>query len=295
MKSLGWRQRLQQTKSNQHIENRRSSIIQVSYTILQDPFISPFLTTITDKTISDNKDAANKKFQEIAFAYAILSDERRRKRYDTTGNTAESLDLDDDDFNWTDFFREQYAAVVTGEALEKIKKDYQGSDEERTDILGAYGKYKGDVDKIYENVMCSNVLDDDERFRKIIDDAIAAGEVTSHKKYTQESEAKKQRRVTKAKKEEGEAMELAEELGVKDKLFGTDSKGKKSQKGENEAGLAALIQQRQKGREENFFDNLEAKYAGGKKPRKRPVNEPAEEAFQKNAVIGKKKQRASKT
>ena len=252
--------------------------------------ISSALTLVSDKATPDNKDAANKKFQEIAFAYAILSDERRRKRYDTTGNTSESLDLDDDDFNWTDFFREQYASVVTAEALDRIKNDYQGSDEERMDILGAYEMYKGDMDKIYEVVMCSNVLDDDERLRKIINDAIAAGEATPHKKYTQESEAKKQRRVTKAKNEEGKAMELAEELGVKEKLFGTDSKGKKS----NEAGLAALIQQRQKGRQENFFDNLEAKYAGGKKPKRRAVDEPPEEAFQKNAAIGKKKHRANK-
>jgi DnaJ family protein C protein 9 len=264
-------------------------------TSLRHLLISSALTLVSDKATPDNKDAANKKFQEIAFAYAILSDERRRKRYDTTGNTSESLDLDDDDFNWTDFFREQYASVVTAEALDRIKKDYQGSDEERMDILGAYEMYKGDMDKIYEDVMCSNVLDDDERLRKIIDDAIAAGEATPHKKYTQESEAKKQRRVTKAKNEEGEAMELAEELGVKEKLFGTNSKGKKSNKGGNdEAGLAALIQQRQKGRQENFFENLEAKYAGGKKPKRRAVDEPPEEAFQKNAAIGKKKHRANK-
>jgi DnaJ family protein C protein 9 len=295
MKSWEWKRSQQQTRSNQHIESRHLSIIQVRMTSLRYLLISSALTLVSDKATPDNKDAANKKFQEIAFAYAILSDERRRKRYDTTGNTSESLDLDDDDFNWTDFFREQYASVVTAEALDRIKKDYQGSDEERMDILGAYEMYKGDMDKIYEDVMCSNVLDDDERLRKIINDAIAAGEATPHKKYTQESEAKKQRRVTKAKNEEGEAMKLAEELGVKEKLFGTDSEGKKSNKGGNgEAGLAALIQQRQKGRQENFFDNLEAKYAGGKKPKRRAVDEPPEEAFQKNAAIGKKKHRANK-
>ena len=100
-------------------------------TSLRRLLISSALTLVSDKATPDNKDAANKKFQEIAFAYAILSDERRRKRYDTTGNTSESLDLDDDDFNWTDFFREQYASVVTAEALDGIRKDYQGSDEEK--------------------------------------------------------------------------------------------------------------------------------------------------------------------
>lgn len=185
--------------------------------------------------------------------------------------------------------------MVNGEALDKIKREYQGSDEERTDILKAYDEYKGDMDKIYEDIMCSNVLDDDERFRKIIEDAIAAKEVPSHKKYTQESESKKLRRAKQAKKEETEAMKLAEELGVKDKLFGTDSKTKKNKKGgDDEAGLAALIQQRQKSREENFFDNLEAKYAGGKKPKKRPIEEPPEDAFRKNAAMGRRQHKGSK-
>jgi DnaJ family protein C protein 9 len=185
--------------------------------------------------------------------------------------------------------------VVNGEALDKIKREYQGSGEERTDILKAYDEYKGDMDKIYEDIMCSNVLDDDERFRKIIDGAIAAKEVPSHKKYTQESESKKLRRAKKAKNEEAEAMQFAEELGVKEKLFGSDSKTKKNRKGgDDESGLAALIQQRQKSREENFFDNLEAKYAGGKKPKKRPMDEPPEEAFRMNASIGKRQQKGSK-
>ena len=40
-----------------------------------------------DKASPEDKDSAHTKFQEIAFAYAILSDQRRRKRYDTTGRT----------------------------------------------------------------------------------------------------------------------------------------------------------------------------------------------------------------
>src|ERR1700761_1323899 len=65
-----------------------------------------------DKAAPEDRDTAHTKFQEIAFAYAILSDPRRRSRYDTTGRTEESLDIDDDDFNWTDFFRTQYKEVV---------------------------------------------------------------------------------------------------------------------------------------------------------------------------------------
>lgn len=232
-----------------------------------------------DKATEDEKDAAHHKFQEIALAYAILSDERRRKRYDTTGNTSESLDLEDDDFNWTDFFREQTAAMVDGAMIEKIKKEYQGSSEEEEDILGAYEEFEGDMDAIYEQIMCSNVLEDDERFRKIIDDAIKDGRVESYKSYTKETKASRKKRVANAKAEEGEAMELAEELGVKDKLFGNGKASKK--KGNDDDALKALIQQRQQSRGESFMANLEAKYGGGGKRKK--VDEPSEEAFAKNA------------
>ena len=235
-----------------------------------------------DKAPPEQKDEANKKFQEIALAYAILSDERRRKRYDTTGNTSESLDLEDDDFNWTDYFREQTAAMVDGGLIDQIKREYQGSEEEKDDVLAAYDEFEGDMDAVYEQIMCSNVLDDDERFRGIIDSAIKDKTVESYKRYTKESKASRRARADKARKEADEAMELAEELGVKDKLFG-NGKATGGKKGGDEDALAALIQQRQKGRAENFFDDLEAKYAGGGKSGKRKDNEPSEEAFQKNA------------
>lgn len=242
-----------------------------------------------DKASEDEKDAAHHKFQEIALAYAILSDERRKKRYDTTGNTSESLDLEDDDFNWTDFFREQTAAMVDGAMIDKIKKEYQGSEEEKDDVLQAYETFEGDMDAVYEQVMCSNVLDDDARFRDIIDAAIKNKTVPSFKTYTKESQASRKQRVTKAKAEEGEAMELAEELGVKDKLFGAGSKKKKSN---DEDALKALIQSRGKSRSDNFLANLEAKYGGGengKKSKRKDPEEPPEELFARNAKKTKSK------
>ena len=231
-----------------------------------------------DKAGAEEKETAHQKFQEIAFAYAILSDERRRKRYDTTGNTSESLDLEDDDFNWTDFFREQTASMVDGAMIEKIKQEYQGSDEEQEDVLNAYEESEGNMDAIYEQVMCSNVLEDDERFRKIIDQAIKDGRVQAHKSYTNESKASKKKRVANAKAEESEAMELADELGVKDKLFGNGKKGKKKENDDD--ALKAIIQQRQQSRGDSFLANLEAKYGGGGK---RKDQEPPEEAFARNA------------
>ncbi|KAJ9201234.1 DnaJ domain-containing protein [Paecilomyces variotii] len=245
-----------------------------------------------DKAQADQKDEANKKFQEIAFAYAILSDERRRRRYDLTGNTSETLDLEDDDFNWMEFYREQFSSMVDSSAIEKIKKEYQGSDQERQDLLAAFERHKGNMDLVYETVMLSSILDDDERFRRIIDDAIQKKEVTAWDEYVNESKVTRDRRLENARKEAAEAEELAKDLGVEDKLSGKGrGKGKKkkaTKADDNE--LAALIQQRQQSRAANFFDDLEAKYAqpkkGSGKSKKRRADEPPEEAF---AAVGARK------
>ncbi|ETI20654.1 hypothetical protein G647_06996 [Cladophialophora carrionii CBS 160.54] len=243
-----------------------------------------------DKARAEDRETAHKTFQEIAFAYAILSDERRRKRFDATGNTAESANFDDDDFNWVDFFREQSENVVRGEMIEQVKKEYQGSDEERDDVLAAYEQNEGDMDAVFESVMCSEVLADEERFRNIIKDAIARGEVEAYDRFTKESKKSREKRKTNAKKEEAEAMELARELGVEDKLFEKKETSKRSKKGEgDDNALKALIQQRQQSRAQNFFDDLEAKYGTGpKKGKRKDMDEPPEEAFQKNSKKGRK-------
>lgn len=249
-----------------------------------------------DKVSPADRETAHQKFQEIAFAYAILSDERRRKRYDATGNTAESANVEDDDFNWTDFFREMSAQVVSGDLIDQVKNEYQGSEEERDDVLQAYTDFQGDMDAVFETVMCSEVLADDARFRAMIDAAIAEGQVESYSKYVKENKSSRDRRKTRARAEAAEAMELAEELGIKDKLFGTSTKdgsNKKKKKregaGDGDDALKALIMQRQQSRAQNFFDDLEAKYGGAAKgPKRKKVDEPPEEAFQKNAKKGKK-------
>ncbi|KAL1652343.1 hypothetical protein SLS58_000470 [Diplodia intermedia] len=235
---------------------------------------------------AEDKEAAHNRFQEIAFAYAILSDPRRRSRYDTTGRTEETVDLDDDDFNWTEYYREQYEGIVTAEAIEKFKNEYKGGDEERNDLIDAYKKFKGNMNKMYEVVMLSNPVEDEDRFRAILDAAIADGTVPAHKKYTEEPERSRRKRMKNVNKEAKEADDAAKEMA------GT-KKNKKKAQGDGDLGdLAALIQQRQKkGRSESFLDQLEAKYApDSNKGKKRapPMDEPPEEAFQRTASRAKK-------
>lgn len=254
---------------------------------------------ILDKAHPDAKDTAHTKFQEIAFAYAILSDERRRKRYDTTGNTAESLDIDDDAFNWIDFFRAQWAEAVTGERLNNFKSTYQNSDEEKRDVLAAYRSSKGKLNSIFNAVMLSNPLDDEDRFRGYIDQAIEDEDVEAYDAYVHEPKAAREKRFKRAKKESEGAKEHAKTLGVYDSLFGEGKGGKPGKSGKAskkakadaaEPDLAALIQQRAKGRAGTFLENLEAKYARGKNGKKQEaMDEPSEEAFQKAAARMKKR------
>lgn len=215
----------------------------------------------------------------IGLAYSVLSDPSRRKRYDATGSVENTLREDGDGFNWSDFYQEQYRDAVSENAIQEFAAKYKGSDEEKDDLLVAYEKYKGDMTKIYESVMVSNVLEDDDRFRSILDEAIASGDVEAYKAYTKESKKAKNARVKAAKEEATEAEEYAKELGVHDKLFGgkKDKKGSKGKKGSSEDDLAALIRRNQEGRS-GFLDKLAAKYAGGDE------DEPSEEAFQAAAA-----------
>ncbi|KAF6240560.1 hypothetical protein HO173_001229 [Letharia columbiana] len=252
-----------------------------------------------DKAHPDAKDTAHAKFQEIAFAYAILSDERRRKRYDTTGNTSESLDLEDDDFNWTDFFRAQWADTVTSTTIGSFKDRYQGSDEEKRDVLVSYTQAQGKLNSVFSQVMLSNPLHDEDRFREYIDHAIEDGEVEAYDAYAKEPQKQRDQRQARAKRDGKEAEDYAKKLGKYDQIFG-DGSGKSNKKGSKQdegPDLTELIQQRQRSRADTFLDDLEAKYVEPKRSsakrqngKKRKLEEPPEELFQRSQ---QKKQKAA--
>ncbi|EGX90896.1 DnaJ domain protein [Cordyceps militaris CM01] len=250
-----------------------------------------------DKVADSERAQAHETFQSVACAYAVLSDPARRKRYDTTGSTAESI-IDTDGFNWSDFYREQFKDAISSDAIELFSRTYKGSDEEQDDVLAAYEQCAGDLDALFEHVILSSVVDDEERFRAIIDKAIQDEDVPAFKAYTKEPKLKRAARLKRARGEAAEAEDYAKELGVHEQIFG-GKKGKKNGKaGSSEDALAALIQKRQQNRSESFFDHLEAKYGApgkGKKGKKRVVEEePSEEAFEAAAAklkSGSKKRR----
>jgi DnaJ homolog subfamily C member 9 len=206
----------------------------------------------------DNKEEANVKFQEIAFAYAVLSDEARRRRYDNTGSLEE---VEDGDFDWKSYFQELWDGIVNGDTIKEFLKTYQGiclrvtilrvgTEEEVGDVLQAYEDGEGSVQFIMENIMgCS--YEDEPRFIEIVNDGIKEGKVEEFPKWKKDTTEKAvSKRKKAAEKEAKEAEELSKELGL-------DKRADKMSEGE----LGQLIMQRQKGRLDNLLEKLEAEAA----------------------------------
>lgn len=181
---------------------------------------------------------------------------------------------------------------MTGERLDNIKSTYQNSDEEKRDVLSAYKSSKGKLNSIFNNIMLSNPLDDEDRFREYIDQAIKDGDVEAFDAYVHEPKGARAKRLKRAKKESEDAEEHAKNIGVYHSFFGDVEPGKSRKKAKADAGepdLAALLQQRAKGRAATFLENLEAKYAGGGKKTRKNEGEPSEEAFQQTSARIKKR------
>ncbi|KFV65933.1 DnaJ subfamily C member 9, partial [Dryobates pubescens] len=145
---------------------------------------------------------------------------------------------------------------ITVKDIEDFEKSYKGSEEELADIKAAYMDFEGDMDRIMESVLCVDYTDEP-RIRQILEQAIDAGEVPSHKAFVKESKQKMTARKRRVEKEAKEAEKTKDELG----LGGEDD-------------LKALIQSRNKDRKkemDDFLAQLEAKYGsnakkGGRKP-----------------------------
>lgn len=221
----------------------------------------------------------------------MLSDEVRRRKFDSTGSTRELMFGEgQDDFDWNEYFKTLWTGEVSRKTLDDFKLTYQNSDDERQDILAAYQETEGELSGIFEHVPCCEFIADEQRFITIIDQAIKDGELNQTDNWTRSKGDKAGRKALrqKAKGEAAEAEKLAKELGVWDDLFGDKSKPatqkkrgtKKDNSGdepEDTGALAALIQRKNSNRASGFDDmiaRLEAK-AGVK------TKAPTDEEFEK--------------
>lgn len=65
------------------------------------------------------------KFHQIGFAYTVLNDEKRRKKYDNTGRTDESMF--DGEADWNAYFKELWSGEVNGQTLDEFRMEYKGT------------------------------------------------------------------------------------------------------------------------------------------------------------------------
>lgn len=193
------------------------------------------------------EDETTEKFQALSRINEILSDPETRRVYDDTG------EVDDDsvpsDRDWTEYWRLLYRKV-SEEDVKEFYEEYKGSEEEMEDLKAGYIASEGDMDKIMEMVLCASVLDDEDRFRAILDEWIEKGDVPKYKAYVRETKAKREHRHKKAAKEAEEAKKLLADMGSNDM----------------DSDLSKAIKKRGKERQqemESFFDQLERRYAGG--------------------------------
>ncbi|KAF8559565.1 DnaJ-domain-containing protein [Imleria badia] len=237
---------------------------------------------------------ALKRFQQIGFAYAILSDEKRRKKYDRTGTTGEGLIDPGDEGGWDAYFEDLFDRVTRGR-LDEMKKEYQGSSEEVEDLMAAYHETEGSLDEIMKRIPHSTA-EDEPRFIHTLSKLIADAKLPDLPLWQSSSADEKAKLVRKkqTQKEAKEAEELAKDLGVWDEFYGSGKvgarkgKGKQKEKEKDDTGdedvsaLQALILQRKKARN-GFLDNLAAKY----------MDMDEEQTARKSGAKGKKRKKAT--
>ncbi|KAG5416230.1 hypothetical protein IGI04_003797 [Brassica rapa subsp. trilocularis] len=204
-----------------------------------------------DKNKDDQE--AKEKFQQLQKVISILGDEEKRAVYDQTGSV-DDADLSGDVVdNLRDFFNALYKKV-TEEDIEEFEENYRGSESEKKDLIELYTKFKGKMSRLFCSMLCSDPKLDSHRFKDIIDEAIAAGEVKSTKAY---------------KKWAKEISEI--------KPPTSPQKMRHKAKEGAETDLYALISQRRDSRKEKFdtmFSSLASRYGSS------ADTEPNEEEFE---------------
>lgn len=205
-----------------------------------------------DKNPGDEE--AKEKFQQLQKVISILGDEEKRALYDQTGC------IDDDDLvgdvaqNLHEYFRALYKKVTEAD-IEEFEANYRGSDSEKKDLIELYSRYKGNMNRLFCSMLCSDPRLDSHRFKDILDEAIASGELKSTKSYT------------KWAKKVSETKPPTSPLRKK-------SKSSK----QSEPDLYAIISQRRNERKDQFdsmFSSLVSKYGGSN-----DASIPTEEEFE---------------
>ncbi|RXH81156.1 hypothetical protein DVH24_005070 [Malus domestica] len=155
--------------------------------------------------------------------------------------------------NLQEYFRVIYKKVTEAD-IEEFEANYKGSDSEKKDLIELYSQYKGNMNRVFCSMICSDPKLDSHRFKDILDEAIAAGELKSTKAY-----------VKWAKK-------------VSETKPPTSPLRRKNKAKKQTEDLYAIISQRRSERKNQFdcmFSSLVSRYGGNT-----AASEPTEEEFE---------------
>lgn len=210
---------------------------------------------------------ANEQFQHLAKVHAVLSDPKKRERYDRHGPLDDQEDTEE--FNdCYDYWRSVFPAFSEND-IEKFKEEYVGSSMEDDDLTGAYHKHKGDMALVMDCVPYAEA-DQLKRLTKRLTVLVSEGkaEETWLGQVTITSKGLEKKLNKRANKEAKEAEVERARLGLSAD-FGSGKKGEKE--GDVPADLFAVIQQRQQNRQSqqgSFLDQLAEKYGKPAKKKK---------------------------
>ncbi|XWS59187.1 hypothetical protein CRYUN_Cryun08bG0100300 [Craigia yunnanensis] len=192
-----------------------------------------------DKNPGDEE--AKEKFQQLQKVISILGDEEKRAVYDQTG-CVEDADLAGDVVqNLKNFFKAMYKKVTEAD-IEEFEANYRGSGSEKKDLIDLYKKCKGNMNKLFCSMLCSDPKLDSHRFKDMLDEAIASGELKETKAYQKWANKVSQ---------------------IKPPSSPLRRKGKSNK--QSESDLFAIISQRRNERKDQFdsmFSSLVSKYGG---------------------------------
>lgn len=194
---------------------------------------------------------ATKHFQQLQAAYAVLSDPKKRERYDRTGET-------DDDALEGKSYEEAYAYYrekfpeVTEKAIDEFKARYINSEEEKEDIIDFISRFNGDLSKFFEYIPLSDPADSS-RYKQLLTNLVKEKkikETSSFKKTIKEFDSIAEKYKKKFAKEKSE----------------TGNKRKKDEDDTSALALAILgNMSKRQAASDRFLEELGKKYSSKKR------------------------------